>query len=300
MTWPMTWSLSASVFVSCAVWVSRSETVGPSPWKTSIISADSSLICFGASAWNSGWKPLNRSVRSSAGAVRVIGMTVAARQRMVERAGALVQGDVALADQVAVLDGRGDRRRETHVGLDREADLRLAAPDDLDRADLADPDAGHPDVVADVERRDVGEDRAVVMAARARSVHDRQGEHGGGQRRHRDEDDALDDRPDEALHRTLTWAPRSAGPSSRLDHCGSRAGALPGRGASNSLMNAFSAGEFAAPIPLVVERASALSVVARRVRAPRRWLSSCRCAADPRSCRAGSAGTTCRMTCAPG
>ena len=69
MTSLITCVLSASVLVSDAVWPSRSFTVGPSPWNTWMISPASWLTSCGLNAWNSGWKPLNSAVRSSAGRV---------------------------------------------------------------------------------------------------------------------------------------------------------------------------------------------------------------------------------------
>ena len=42
----------------------------------------SSLTCFGSSAWNSGWKPLNRVVRSSAGVVWPTGMVAPSSSRV--------------------------------------------------------------------------------------------------------------------------------------------------------------------------------------------------------------------------
>ena len=46
----------------------------PSPWRTEMICADSSLTSLGDSAANSGLKPLNSTVRSRAGRVRSFGI----------------------------------------------------------------------------------------------------------------------------------------------------------------------------------------------------------------------------------
>ena len=57
----------------------------------------------GDSAWKSGLKPLNSTVRSSAGWVRSTGIVSPSLQRL-GVADLLGQRDVALADQVAVAD----------------------------------------------------------------------------------------------------------------------------------------------------------------------------------------------------
>jgi hypothetical protein len=66
---PITWSRSASVEVSRAVLDNRLSMVPPSPWKTEMIWPLSALTSCGSRNWNSGWKPLNSRVRSSAGVV---------------------------------------------------------------------------------------------------------------------------------------------------------------------------------------------------------------------------------------
>ena len=78
MTWPMTASRFATVLVSDAVCVSRLSIVPPSPCKRLDRSpARTLLTSAGVSAWNSGRKPLNNAVRSTARApVREIGMTL--------------------------------------------------------------------------------------------------------------------------------------------------------------------------------------------------------------------------------
>jgi hypothetical protein len=53
--------------VSDAVVVRSESTVPPSPCRVLMISIDSLLVSAGVSAANSGLKPLNRVVRSSAG-----------------------------------------------------------------------------------------------------------------------------------------------------------------------------------------------------------------------------------------
>ncbi len=74
MTCPMTLSRSARVLVSEAVLVSSWLKLPPSPWKTWMTSAESLLMSAGDSAANSGLKPLNSTVRSSAGWVRFSGI----------------------------------------------------------------------------------------------------------------------------------------------------------------------------------------------------------------------------------
>ena len=79
MTSSITLSLAASVVVSEPMWATRLPTVAPSPCRTWTISPDSWLTSFGDSAWNSGWKPLNRSVRLRAGVVWATGMVAPGR-----------------------------------------------------------------------------------------------------------------------------------------------------------------------------------------------------------------------------
>ena len=81
-TWPISSSRSARLLVSEAVLDSSSSMVPPSPWSTCTRFMLSSLTCFGSSAWNSGWKPLNSVVRSSAGAVWATGMVAPASSRV--------------------------------------------------------------------------------------------------------------------------------------------------------------------------------------------------------------------------
>jgi hypothetical protein len=74
MTRPMTSSRSASVFVSEAVRATRLSTVPPSPCRVCTTSKASWLTVVGSSAWNSGRKPLNSTVRSRALRVCASGM----------------------------------------------------------------------------------------------------------------------------------------------------------------------------------------------------------------------------------
>ena len=67
------------VDVSDAVRASSELTVPPSPWSTWMISNDSWLMSFGLSAWNSGLKPLNTTVRFSGGRVWFTGMVAPGR-----------------------------------------------------------------------------------------------------------------------------------------------------------------------------------------------------------------------------
>ena len=82
MTRPMSWSRSASALVSDAVWVIRLPIVPPSPWSTLTRFSDSWLTSVGVSAWKSGWKPLNSSVRFSAGVVCETGMVPPSASRL--------------------------------------------------------------------------------------------------------------------------------------------------------------------------------------------------------------------------
>ena len=81
MVSPMTWSRSARVLVSEAVLFSSSLRLPPSPWKIWTISPESLLMSAGLSAANSGLKPLNRTVRSRAGWVRLFGIVAFSRSR---------------------------------------------------------------------------------------------------------------------------------------------------------------------------------------------------------------------------
>ena len=74
MTSPMSWSRSARALVNDAVWLIRPPIVPPSPWSTRTRFIERSLTSPGCSAWNSGWNPLNSSVRFRAGWVRDVGM----------------------------------------------------------------------------------------------------------------------------------------------------------------------------------------------------------------------------------
>ena len=78
MVCPITWSRSARVEVSDAVWASSWSMLPPSPCSTWMISPESSLTSFGDSAAKSGLKPLKRASRSSAGWVRLTGMVAPA------------------------------------------------------------------------------------------------------------------------------------------------------------------------------------------------------------------------------
>ena len=69
MSSPITASFSARVEVRLPVLASRVSTEAPSPWNTAMMSELRALTSSGSSACSSGWKPLNSSVRSSAGAV---------------------------------------------------------------------------------------------------------------------------------------------------------------------------------------------------------------------------------------
>ena len=117
--------------VSEAVWASRLSMVPPSPCSIWMISKESPLMSSGLSAVNSGLKPLNRTVRSSAGVVWSSGM-VAPALSGVSGAGALDQGDVALADQVAVADGGLGAVGEPALLVDAERHLRERPVVDLD------------------------------------------------------------------------------------------------------------------------------------------------------------------------
>ena len=113
---PITASRSAMVEVSDAVRASRELTVPPSPWRTWMISKESWLMSFGFSAWNSGLKPLNTTVRFSGGRVWLTGTVAPGRQHRVHRPVAAGDLEVPLPDQVLVLD-REDRRRPGACGL---------------------------------------------------------------------------------------------------------------------------------------------------------------------------------------
>ena len=81
---PITWSRSARVEVSEAVWASSWSMLPPSPCSTWMISPDSSLTSFGDNAANSGLNPLKRTSRSSAGWVRLTGIVPPARSGAAE------------------------------------------------------------------------------------------------------------------------------------------------------------------------------------------------------------------------
>ena len=78
MTRPMTASRSASVLVSEAVRCIRLSTVPPSPCSVCTSSKATWLVDCGSSAWKSGRKPLNRTVRSRALRVWASGIVVPA------------------------------------------------------------------------------------------------------------------------------------------------------------------------------------------------------------------------------
>ena len=103
----------------------------------------------GDSAWNSGLKPLNSTVRSRAGEVCATGMVAPLGAARAGVADLLGERDVALADEVAVADRRRGSRSVTGVVVvDGEGHQRAGAVDDLDVLDRADLDAGDADVVA--------------------------------------------------------------------------------------------------------------------------------------------------------
>ncbi len=162
----------------------------------------------GDSAWNSGLNPLNRTVRSRAG--RRLGHRdrVALAQLVVRAVGVLRQRDVALADQVAVLD-RGVGRLGHRRGLvDLEGHQRPGAVLDLDVLDRADLDAGDPDVVALDHAGRVHELGLVGRLRAQRQVADRRHEHAGRERRDDDEDEQLDQVAAGLLVEELHEAPR--------------------------------------------------------------------------------------------
>ena len=177
-------------------------------------------MSLGCSAVNSGWKPLNSSVRSSAGVVRSRPMRAAARPR--RRPASRRPGRVRCSAA-----RRGCGTGCVAVTVDARCTLELmsklhlgvAAVRDVDAADRADPHPGHPHVVADLQRGRVGEDRASTSCCcRCTAVFEIVDSSAGRQHGDDDEDQALDDRSGQRLHRTLTVVPRNAGPSSRLPH----------------------------------------------------------------------------------
>ena len=154
ITWPISWSRSASVLVRDAVLASRLlDRAALALQHLDQVDAES-LTCLGFSAWNSGWKPLN-----SDGQVqrrRWCGRRGSCRRRRaaVRRSRrALLQRQVAVADQVEEADLGARGGGERHVGLDPERHQRPVALVVLDLLDLADADAGDPDVVALLEHR---------------------------------------------------------------------------------------------------------------------------------------------------
>ena len=171
---------------------------------------------FGESASNSGLKPLNSTVRSSAGVVRETGIVEPRQPPGV--ADLLGERDVALADEVAVADGGVGAAVDRGVAVDLEGDQRTGAVDDLHLADRADPDAGDPDVVALVDAGGVGELRLVLPAAPKSSVADGHHQHRRRERGDDDEDEQLDqvDRGPlvEDGSPQVTSAPRAIGPTS--------------------------------------------------------------------------------------
>jgi hypothetical protein len=164
------------------------------------ISIAKALTSRGFSAANSGLKPLKRTVRSRAGWVCRSGMvpcSVRARLLPAPSDSSLRQRDVPLAHQVAVADQRPRALRQRAVGVHGERHPRerpTAALGNVDAVDLADANAGDPDVVTPLQAGRVGEQRVVGRGAAEADVADRGGEHAGGEHRHDREDDELDER----------------------------------------------------------------------------------------------------------
>ena len=144
----------------------------------------------GDSAWNSGLKPLNSTVRSSAGEVWATGIVSpsGSARRVADLLG---QRDVALADEVAVADRRvgrlGERGRRPATENVTSARVRSTISTSLTDADL---DAGDPDVVALDHAGRVDELGLVGRAAAEGDVADRDDQHAGRHRRDDDEDRA--------------------------------------------------------------------------------------------------------------
>ena len=158
---PMTSSRSARVEVRDAVLASSELMLPPSPCRTLMMLPDSSLTSLGDSAANSGLNPLNRTVRSRADWVWSSPMVAPSLSGRAPP-DLLGQGDVALADEVAVLDGRlgalGEDAGLQHLELDVGVD---AVVGDLDAGDLTDPDPGDAHLLAVGEPGDVVEHRGV-------------------------------------------------------------------------------------------------------------------------------------------
>jgi hypothetical protein len=130
-------------------------------------------------------------------------------QRPARRARALLEGEIALPDEVAVEDRRPHRCRQRLVLRHAELDLGQPPVDDPHVVDAADDHARDPDVVAGQQAAGVGEARGVAGARAAGSVGDGQGEHGGAQRHHHRERQELDQRADrEPGHVSFTSVPR--------------------------------------------------------------------------------------------
>ena len=204
ITSSMTWSLVASDVVSEPTVATSAAMSGLSPWNTWMISLDSLLTSPGDSAWNSGWKPLNSSVRLSAGVVRASGIVPPGGSARPTGPGALAQLDVALADQVQVLDRRRRRGGQLAALLQGEADQGEVAVVDADRGHVADPDPGDVHVIAHDQPGDVGEHRLVADVARGAGVGDADAEHRGDRDGDDHEDDDLTSGP-ARLRRFMAW-----------------------------------------------------------------------------------------------
>ena len=188
----------------------------------------------GDSAWNSGLKPLKRTVRSRAGLVRSTGMVAWSGSRA-GVADLLGERDVALPDEVAVLDGGERAAGDRGVLVDGEAHQGAGAVDDLDVLDDPDLDPGHPDVVALDHAGGVDELRLVGAGGTEGEVADGDDEDGGGQRGDEDEDHQLgevergagvEERHQRASP-SVTVAPRAMGPTSSTPRSGTSAAVVP-------------------------------------------------------------------------
>jgi hypothetical protein len=116
------------------------------------------------------------------------------RQDPVGRPGALVQFDIALADEVEVLDGGGHRGGQRAARLHGEADEGQVPVVDADRGHVAHPHPGDVHVIAHGQPGDVGEHGLVAGGPGDPGVGDADPEHGGQGGRDHDEDDGLDQR----------------------------------------------------------------------------------------------------------
>src|SRR5450759_1945872 len=129
---------------------------------------------------------------------------------------ALAQGEIALADQVAVLDGRDGAPGQDTGPVDAEVhDGAGAVVVAADGGDLSDAYAGDAHVLTRRQARDVLEDSPVGEAVAEGDVGD-----GGSQCPERDDrDEGEDDQLDQArgdLHVWFTVIPRSMGPASSV------------------------------------------------------------------------------------